>query len=85
MTEVTRMRWLVFQINCQTLVEFRDLLSQIPASAVNNQVPGAVLRFIDLNKMIAASQRAQAALQTPCVLQAAVASQLLQVICSNLR
>ena len=67
------------QIYRHFLVNFRDLLAQIPAAAVNHQIKSPVARAVNLYEMVAAAQSANAPLNAPRILQAAIAKQILQL------
>ena len=69
----------VREVNCDVLVVFGDLLAEIAAAGVDDEVVRAVRAAVNLDEVIAAAECAKAACDALRILEGAVATQLREV------
>ena len=63
------------QVYGHILIKFRDLCSQITAAGMNDKILISLRIRINLNKVIASAERADASFKPLCILQIAAASE----------
>ena len=69
----------VREIDGDILIVFSDLLAEVTAARVNDEIVRAVGATVDLDEVIAAAERAEAACDALCVLEGAIAAQTEEV------